>query len=262
MQVPVLSAGELAALADTGGPAGAVGERAAAAVLVDLTSGLGPWPHSLRWWPGLVVGVGPDDTHASALGTAVDVVVVPEDRRLGAVIEAALRWPIASSALALLLRAAADVDARTALVAESATYSALQAGTEFARWRADRPGPVTDPSTAPAVRLEEADGATRIVFSRPHRHNAIDRRLRLELHDALRVAATRPGSVVLAGDGPSFSSGGDLAEFGAFADPATWTCARRSTGPASGAGSNWRPSPGRSRLGPTRSSSFPRSAWG
>jgi enoyl-CoA hydratase/carnithine racemase len=58
---------------------------------------------------------------------------------------------------------------------------------------------------------------TEVTLSRPSSHNALDRRMRDELHAALDAAA---GPVVLLGDGPSFCSRGDLDEFGTFPDPA------------------------------------------
>ena len=62
----------------------------------------------------------------------------------------------------------------------------------------------------------------RIVLNLRDRHNASSVAMRDELVTALRLALADPGlRVVLSGRGPSFSSGGDLAEFGTFPDPAT-----------------------------------------
>jgi enoyl-CoA hydratase/carnithine racemase len=62
-----------------------------------------------------------------------------------------------------------------------------------------------------------------VVLSRPQRHNAYDHHMRDALVEALRLAAADATieGVLLRGDGPSFCSGGDLAEFGTSADPAT-----------------------------------------
>jgi enoyl-CoA hydratase/carnithine racemase len=67
------------------------------------------------------------------------------------------------------------------------------------------------------------DGTTlHIALSRPDVHNAFDARMRDALIDALAAgAATDIETIELAGDGPSFCSGGDLDEFGSFPDPAT-----------------------------------------
>jgi enoyl-CoA hydratase/carnithine racemase len=58
--------------------------------------------------------------------------------------------------------------------------------------------------------------------------------MRAALLEALEVARTDPSitEVVLTGNGPSFCSGGDLAEFGSFADPASAHLARTRHSPA------------------------------
>lgn len=130
------------------------------------------------------------------------------------------RAPLAAVAAAVLLRAAPR-PLFDGLVAESATYSALQAGPEFRSWRALRPpaGPAPD-ADAPRVRVEEHAGHREIVLVRGARHNALDVRMRDALHTALVDAAATDVPVLLRGEGPSFCSGGDLDEFGTFPDPA------------------------------------------
>jgi enoyl-CoA hydratase/carnithine racemase len=58
--------------------------------------------------------------------------------------------------------------------------------------------------------------------------------MRAELLEALEVTRLDPSitEVVLTGNGPSFCSGGDLAEFGTFADPASAHLARTRHSPA------------------------------
>jgi enoyl-CoA hydratase/carnithine racemase len=58
--------------------------------------------------------------------------------------------------------------------------------------------------------------------------------MRAALLEALEVARLDPSitDVVLTGNGPSFCSGGDLAEFGTFADPASAHLARTRYSPA------------------------------
>jgi enoyl-CoA hydratase/carnithine racemase len=148
-------------------------------------------------------------------------------------ISAALeRNPVAGAALALLLRGAGALDVPTGLVAESATYSALQEGAEFRRWRASRPARAPEPQTA-RVRVERSDGELRIVLARPLRRNAIDWRMRDALVAALAQAAAEPRvCVVLAADGPDFCAGGDLDEFGSRPDPALAHLIRLTRSPA------------------------------
>ena len=83
--------------------------------------------------------------------------------------------------------------------------------------------------------LAERDGDTLYVrFNRPQRHNAFSTDARAALLEALDVARYDPSidEVVLSGNGPSFCSGGDLAEFGTFADPASAHLARTRHSPA------------------------------
>jgi enoyl-CoA hydratase/carnithine racemase len=128
------------------------------------------------------------------------------------------RAPRAALAAALLTRALPG-DTWSGLVAESTTYSLLQAGPEFGAWLANRPPrPAVD--TGPRVRSEWREGRCEIVLTRPDRHNALDARMRDELHAALEEARSRSdGTIVLSGEGPSFCSGGDLGEFGTAPGP-------------------------------------------
>jgi enoyl-CoA hydratase/carnithine racemase len=119
------------------------------------------------------------------------------------------------------------------VITESLAYSTLQAGPEFARWLAER-GPAQSPSLPNPV-LAERDGNTlHIRFNRPDRHNAFSTDARAALLEALDVARhdISVAEVVLSGTGPSFCSGGDLAEFGSFADPAAAHLARTRYSPA------------------------------
>jgi enoyl-CoA hydratase/carnithine racemase len=132
------------------------------------------------------------------------------------------RHPVAATALALCLREAPSSLGR-ALVAESATYSLLQAGPEFAQWRAARPVGKGGRGMGPAVKVERRDDRLALVLNRPHVRNALDRAMRDGLLEGLALAAADPSiaEVVLRGEGPSFCSGGDLDEFGSFSDPAS-----------------------------------------
>ena len=65
-----------------------------------------------------------------------DVVVEDGDPVLAAIEQNLSKFPIASVALALLLRSQPGRSVDEGLVAESAVYSVLQSGPEFAAWRA------------------------------------------------------------------------------------------------------------------------------
>jgi enoyl-CoA hydratase/carnithine racemase len=133
------------------------------------------------------------------------------------------RAPRAAMSAALLLRsgqAARNADPWSGLVAESTTYSLLQAGPEFRQWLATRAPGTAAADIRPRVRVEQGEGWWEIVLTRPDRHNALDARMRDELYAALDEARAHPQvTVVLRGDGPSFCSGGDLEEFGTAPGP-------------------------------------------
>ncbi|MEM6105320.1 enoyl-CoA hydratase/isomerase family protein [Mycobacterium sp. 050272] len=143
-------------------------------------------------------------------------------------------WPQASSVCDDVLRAMTpDVPTLAAVVTESLAYSTLQAGPEFARWLTER-GPARMPEVPDPVQTER-DGDTLLVrFNRPLRHNAFSTDARAALLEALTVAQLDPSvsGIVLSGNGPSFCSGGDLAEFGTFTDPASAHLARTRHSPA------------------------------
>lgn len=160
-----------------------------------------------------------------------DLVIGPDD--IEATIASVGRAPLAATALAILLRTTPHLSVEEGLAAESAVYSMLQAGPEFARWRSEtRARP--EPSTAPTVITARIDDRLLITLDRPERHNAIDARLRDELAAALTVAIVDDSirTIEMNGNGPSFSSGGDLHEFGQRPDPVTGHLTRLARSPA------------------------------
>lgn len=162
---------------------------------------------------------------------AVDLVVDGGDADVVATQVAA--HPIAATTLAVLLRASTGVPVDTALALESSAYSMLQGGKEFAAWRGDVEAAPVD-SDGPTVEVDRHDDGLHIALNRPDRHNAITARLRDELCAALAVALADDSirRVRLTGHGPSFCSGGDLAEFGARADPSAAHLTRLTRSPA------------------------------
>ncbi|MGW6356402.1 enoyl-CoA hydratase/isomerase family protein [Streptomyces sp. NPDC055092] len=132
--------------------------------------------------------------------------------------------PLAALTLAGLLRVTDRLPVAEGLAAESAAYSTLLAGPEFAAWRTGRPRRPVPPTDQPVL-VHHDGGLLRLELDRPERHNAFSAALRDGLVEALEIA--RPDDTVtvtgveLAGRGPSFCSGGDLDEFGAASDPAT-----------------------------------------
>jgi Enoyl-CoA hydratase/isomerase len=144
------------------------------------------------------------------------------------------RWPQAAAVCSDVLRAHdAKAPAFAGVITESLAYSTLQSGPEFARWLGER-GPARPVHIPDPVQAERDEGTLYVRFNRAQRHNAFSTDARAALLEALEVARLDPSvtDVVLSGNGPSFCSGGDLAEFGTFADPASAHLARTRHSPA------------------------------
>jgi enoyl-CoA hydratase/carnithine racemase len=197
--------------------------------------------------PAVVVAVAPDPAYLPpTTACAADVIltqdenaatpfVAPTGGLAGAIAQLEARLaanPVAGTSLALHLRSSASLSVSAGLIAESAAYSALQEGTEFRRWRASRPHREPDADTR-RVKVDRSPGEFRISLTRPGRRNAIDRRMRDALSEALSAAVAAPGiRVLLLGDGPDFCAGGDLDEFGSRPDPALAHLIRLTRSPA------------------------------
>lgn len=151
-----------------------------------------------------------------------DVALAEDDPVLERVEEHLAARPIAGATLALLLRAAPQRSLADGLVAESAAYSVLQSGPEFAAWRKANP-PRTDRDDGTRVQVDRTGETLIITLVRPDRLNALDAQMRDELIEALALAAADAAitSVEWRGQGRSFCAGGDLDEFGSRSDPAS-----------------------------------------
>lgn len=169
-------------------------------------------------------------------GEAADARLVPVPDAVAALADldtAATAHPQAALVLARLLRITPAVPVRAALDAESFAYSTLLGGADFARWLdGRRPRAEVPPAPDPVLVARDGDRLT-VTLNLPSRRNALGRRLRAALVEALDAAILDDAveHVVLDGAGPVFSSGGDLAEFGTAPDAATAHLVRTSASP-------------------------------
>lgn len=168
-------------------------------------------PVVVAWIGAELGGQGPKHT---------DVVI--DDGHADHLVAMVARFPLASTSFVVHLRAVENASVEHGLAMESAVYSTLQAGPEFATWRSGTEG-LDLRTTDPTVLTSRDDDELTITLDRPDHHNAITAQLRDELHAALAIAVADDtiSSVRLVGNGPSFCSGGDLTEFGSRSDPAT-----------------------------------------
>jgi hypothetical protein len=205
------------------GPWAEPGSDRVLAVDLDAHDGTEPLPVLHAGWPVVVLGLTarPEpERHAAA--DVCDLALRVGDQAVDAVVTTVAAQPIASAAFAALLRGAGARPIDAGLVAESATYSTLQAGPEFAAWRAGRPAR-TRTDGGPPVAVRRDGDELHVVLTRPEVRNALNRAMRDALVDAFRLVRADPSirRVHLRGAGPSFCAGGDLDEFGSFPDPAT-----------------------------------------
>ncbi|WP_419918846.1 enoyl-CoA hydratase-related protein [Candidatus Poriferisocius sp.] len=201
-----------------------------------------------------------DAPEPADLRECFDMVLSPDDltgpaavptQELDRITTAAAASPAAAVTLVQLLRLGENLPTVDGLVAESLAYSTLQSGPMFRDWLTTQPQrqpsnpparPVpaqrtslsdpppavvaekTGPADPPPPVVAERTGSTlRLTLNRPQRHNAFSAEMRDGLVEQLRAAWADPGldGIVLDGAGPTFCSGGDLAEFGTTPDPAT-----------------------------------------
>ncbi|MFV0315419.1 MAG: enoyl-CoA hydratase/isomerase family protein [Microthrixaceae bacterium] len=130
------------------------------------------------------------------------------------------RAPGAARVLVDVLRATEGIAVPEALVVESLAYSMLQHGGEFERWLATEPRR-EHAEVAEPVLLARSGSRLDVTLARPEVHNAFDTSIRDGLISAFELIEAAPeiAEMHLRGLGPSFSSGGDLSEFGLARDP-------------------------------------------
>jgi enoyl-CoA hydratase/carnithine racemase len=203
--------------------------------------------HTLPWVNLAVVDDEPDpslnaliDAFDIALAQggygATTVVVDDLDAEVQALHTAISASPQASVALVQLLRLCEHATVEQALHGESLTYAVLQTGETFRSWLQQRSAtarPAVEAQTLetetsesgasqPVVDVERTGGLLTISLNRPDRRNALNIAMRDQLAEALELLdldRTLDGAV-LRGNGPNFSAGGDLDEFGSTPSPA------------------------------------------
>jgi hypothetical protein len=183
-------------------------------LVVDLRDGIGP--ASVERWlasqPIPVVGVGP------AAHSAVDLVVEPHE--VESIVKAIEQNPTASAVLVQVLRAVGRLPVEDALAVESMAYATLQSGREFAAWRASRPVRTKSRREEDIVLLQRDGDRLDIVLNSPETRNALSVPMRDALTDAFKLVAIDADIRVVhvTANGPCFSAGGDLDEFGTAND--------------------------------------------
>lgn len=186
---------------------------------------------------GILIGIDRKGEAPAGLDVAFDVLLTPAatpgpewvrvdaaalDAEAARLEARALANPFAASIYCQVLRLSERLSFADGLILESLAYSTLLAGGEFRRWRGANPVRRAAEARDGLVRSERMRDTLRVTLARPEAHNALSAAMRNQLAEALRVAAADPmiRRVTLAGEGPSFCSGGDLDEFGTADDQA------------------------------------------
>lgn len=203
-------------------------------VCVDLDAAVAataPRPDPGR--PMVVLGVSVDATRA--VPEWVDVALTgadspprpwihatPGGADLVNLVAAIRRHPQASVMAAQVMRMSSSLDPAHALFEESLAYGLLQSGPEYGEWLRgqSRQRSHHDASDGPDVLIERRGDELFLTLHRSNRRNAYRAKTRDELVEGLTLALIDSSIVTvhLRGDGLSFSSGGDLTEFGTVAD--------------------------------------------
>lgn len=173
--------------------------------------------HWLATQPVPVVGLANEGTNLSG---GLDLLVTSETD-CDALIDRIIENPMATSVLVQVTRVTASLPTTTALIVESLGYATLQSGAEFHRWLAGfkdngrRLKEVSEP-----VLLERSGTELFVTLNSPENRNALSVPMRDALTNAFKLVAMDETieKAVVSGNGPCFSAGGDLTEFGEARD--------------------------------------------
>ncbi|HKI74810.1 MAG TPA: enoyl-CoA hydratase/isomerase family protein [Pseudomonadales bacterium] len=180
--------------------------------------------HAIADWllgqPLPVIGIGIEPSPDTELSEAADLLVADESEAV-AIVRAVRRNPAASGILIQVLRSVPDLPIPQALAIESLGYATLQGGSEFTRWLETRPtkSQHKDIGERPVL-MSRKEGHLDITLNSPSNRNALSAPMRDALSEAFKLVDMDASitSVDVRGNGPSFSAGGDLTEFGTSRD--------------------------------------------
>ena len=132
------------------------------------------------------------------------------------------RNPRAAAVLVQTTRILGSLHCHQALAVESLAYATLQGGREFSAWLKLNRRPAVAPPQQPVVLTSRDQDRLDIRLNSPANRNAFSVAMRDKLSEAFRLVAMDASirQVHVSAEGPCFSAGGDLTEFGSSSDPA------------------------------------------
>ncbi len=178
----------------------------------------------------LVAGPAPSRAWVELPAASIDAAVAQLE-------SAFVAQPLAASVLGQVLRVGELLPLEQALLVESFAFSTLLAGDAFCAWLRKRPARAATSSAhdaMPRIRCTRDGDNLTLHLANPRRRNAFDAAMRDALVEALAAACDDPTlqRLELRADGPDFSAGGDLQEFGSTPDPAIAHAIRTLRSPA------------------------------
>ena len=159
---------------------------------------------------------------------------VESDQSLDALRKGVEQSPIAAATLVQLTRINARSSIIDGLCAESLAYSSLQHSEKFMNWLAtDKPTNVKH-FVEPAILIDRSEDELTLTLNRPANRNAWSTDMRDALAEHLQYALDdlTIARIVLRANGPAFSAGGDLTEFGSARDAGVAHVSRQTRSPA------------------------------
>ena len=158
----------------------------------------------------------------SSVSDCLDLVIDTEQECL-AIMKKINEYPMACAVLVQITRASANLTFPHALSLESLGYATLQSGAEFSRWLSKYEKENQQKSqydlTNPIL-LEREGRELRIILNTPVNRNALSVPMRDGLSEAFKIVSMDDSitRVYVSANGPCFSAGGDLTEFGSATD--------------------------------------------
>jgi hypothetical protein len=187
-------------------------------IAVDLAGSDGSLSGWLKDRPCPVIGIG-----EGRLADACDVVLV-DTSPLGQITFNIEKSPLAAMILVQHLRASEHLSVRDALTAESFAYATVQKGSEFLTWLDSASPQVQTPRRVDEPLILRLEGnRLRLTLNDTENGNAIGVQMRDALCEGLDLALADPviSKVNISAIGRTFSTGGNVNEFGEVTDPAT-----------------------------------------
>lgn len=189
-------------------------------------------PNWLGEQPYPIIAFGKEPTSAKA--TNADV-IVSDEVEAHALFQRIEQQPIGALTLVQVLRSTEKLPINQALDIESLAYATLQTGENFKDWlNAQNAEPKVVTGQGDAILVSRKGSVIDAVLNRPQHRNSMTVEMRDAIIEVLELLQWDDTITELriSGNGPCYSVGGELREFGSFPDAATAHWVRTVQSPA------------------------------